>query len=394
MLRVATGLASQTRQWKQRVGALVGVPALIRELGGDPARLLAAAGLPPDALHDPEERVPYAAVGVLLHDAALWTRCGHFGLLVGRMHHLHNLGLIGEVLRNSPTVGDALQALMVYQHLSSGGGLTFLLERAGTVDFGYAIYHPDMAGSGVIYDATLAAALNFMRDLCGPAWLPSEVFIPHAAPRDVSPYRSLFRVKLHFNAEVCALRFPEHWMHRAVEGANPALLALARRRADTCGKGELVEQVLRALRLLMLQGDHAGDDVARMLSMHRRTLNRRLKAERTTFRELLDQVRFDVARQLLADSEITLDDVAATLGYAGVSPFMRTFRRWAGTTPSRWRNTAMARHLLDVEECRHAQVAPALPFEHGNPSRHEFLCGHVGHATRWTMTVPQVVSSM
>jgi AraC-like DNA-binding protein len=76
--------------------------------------------------------------------------------------------------------------------------------------------------------------------------------------------------------------------------------------------------------------------------MHRRTLNRRLKAAGTTFQQVLDTVRFEVARQLLADSELTLDDVAAAIGYAGVTPFMHTFRRWAGTTPDRWRRAAAA----------------------------------------------------
>ena len=71
--------------------------------------------------------------------------------------------------------------------------------------------------------------------------------------------------------------------------------------------------------------------------MHRRTLNRRLKAQGTTFQIVLDQLRFEVACQLLSGSEISLDEVAAVLGYAGVSPFMRSFRRWADMTPGHWR---------------------------------------------------------
>jgi AraC-like DNA-binding protein len=54
-------------------------------------------------------------------------------------------------------------------------------------------------------------------------------------------------------------------------------------------------------------------------------------------------VRYSVACELLSVPEISLDDVAATLGYAGVSPFMRTFHRWAGTTPGRWRREAELR---------------------------------------------------
>ena len=74
-----------------------------------------------------------------------------------------------------------------------------------------------------------------------------------------------------------------------------------------------------------------------MLAMHRRTLNRRLKAQGMTFQEILDQVRYEVARELLAETQVAIDDIAAALGYASVSPFVRSFGRWSGTTPGRWR---------------------------------------------------------
>ena len=89
----------------------------------------------------------------------------------------------------------------------------------------------------------------------------------------------------------------------------------------------------------MLENRHSGDDLAQMLAIHRRTLNRRLKAEGTTFQRVLDEVRFEIAQDLLSNSSAHLDDIAATLGYAAVTPFMRTFRRWSGTTPGQWRRS-------------------------------------------------------
>ena len=136
-----------------------------------------------------------------------------------------------------------------------------------------------------------------------------------------------------FDAEFAAVRFADHWMKRPVDGADPQKLARALERCHAMEQGDLVQGVFRAMRVLLLHGNSSGDDLAQMLSMHRRTLNRRLEAHGTTFREILDTVRFDVARQLLTDSQISLDDVADTLGYASVSPFMRSFQRWAGTTP-------------------------------------------------------------
>jgi AraC-like DNA-binding protein len=76
--------------------------------------------------------------------------------------------------------------------------------------------------------------------------------------------------------------------------------------------------------------------------MHRRTLNRRLHAEGTTFQQVLDRVRFAVAKELIEDSRVSLHDIAAALGYAGLAPFMRAFRRWTGTTPGAWRQSALS----------------------------------------------------
>lgn len=336
----AGALGAEGRVWRQRVGGFTAVPALIRQLGADPAAILSGLGLDSDSFDHPENRVPYAAMGRLFHEAATRTGCAHFGLLCGRAWHLSDLGLVGTLVRNSPTVGRALKTLTVYQHLNSEGGLAFLLERGGAADIGYAIYHPNVAGADQIYDAMMAGGFNFLRELSGDSWLPSEVLFPHAKPVDLAHHRRFFKAPLRFDSETCALRFPAHWMGRPVEGADSACLRLAEKEAEVAGPGELLQQVHRALRILLLHGKSSGDDVAQVLAMHRRTLNRRLQKQDATFQEVLDRVRFEVARQLLADPQIAVDDVAATLAYAGVSPFMRSFRRWTGTTPGRWRRAA------------------------------------------------------
>jgi AraC-like DNA-binding protein len=330
------------RVWTQRVGALAALPRLIRELGGEPAAVLLGAGLDPAALDRPDNRIPYGAFVDLLERAAESTGCEHFGVLVGRLTHLSDLGLIGTLVRNSTTVGRALEALTVYHHLNSEGALAFLLKRGDYVDLGYATYHPVLANVFHLHDAALATAMNIMAELCGPAWRPYEVFLPHTRPRDVAQYRAFFKVLPRFDAECCFLRFPARDLTRMVAGADPETFHRSEQAARRAGAPDFLQQVYRGLRRLMLDNRHSGDDLAQLMAIHRRTLNRRLKAEGTTFQRVLDEVRFEVARELLSDSNVHLDDIAATLGYAAVTPFMRTFRRWSGTTPGQWRRSASA----------------------------------------------------
>ena len=80
----------------------------------------------------------------------------------------------------------AVLSITVYQPLNSEGGLAFLLQRGDVVDFGYAIYQPGAVGVVQIYDTLMAGGCNFLRELCGAGWTPSEVFFPHAEPADVA----------------------------------------------------------------------------------------------------------------------------------------------------------------------------------------------------------------
>ncbi len=103
------------------------------------------------------------------------------------------------------------------------------------------------------------------------------------------------------------------------------------------------------LRAALLTDHCKAEHVAANFSMHSRTLSRRLDSSGTSFQKLADQCRFEIAQQLLGDTDMHGARIAATLGYADVSTFTRALRRWSGTTPARWR--AMRReHCLMVRQ--------------------------------------------
>ncbi len=87
----------------------------------------------------------------------------------------------------------------------------------------------------------------------------------------------------------------------------------------------------------LLTGHASADQVAALFSIHSRTLSRRLHAFGTNFQELVDEGRFEIARQMLEDSRMEVSQIAMALDYADASAFTRAFRRWSGTTPAQWR---------------------------------------------------------
>ena len=128
-----------TDGWTQRVGGLAALPDVLRELGADPAVLLARAGLPPDALVAPEQRAPFGAVLSLLADAARETGCAHLGLLVGQRWRIAVTGLAGDLAWCSETVQQALETFTVYHRLNSTGGAATFTRLAHSALLGFAV---------------------------------------------------------------------------------------------------------------------------------------------------------------------------------------------------------------------------------------------------------------
>jgi len=130
------------------------------------------------------------------------------------------------------------------------------------------------------------------------------------------------------------------WLDRSIPADDPELIRLLQRQVSTLETkhtGNLVAQVREALRAAILAGYAGEERIAALLSLHKRTLHRRLVDEGTQFRVLDAECRYDIARQFLEHSDLAIADVAETLGYAETSAFTRAFRRWSGTTPARWR---------------------------------------------------------
>jgi AraC-like DNA-binding protein len=100
---------------------------------------------------------------------------------------------------------------------------------------------------------------------------------------------------------------------------------------------ELVDEVKAVIERELARGAPTIEAVARALATSRRTLQRRLGVDGTSFRAAIDAVRAELARGYLRDLQLGLGDVATRLGYAEVSAFLRAFKRWTGTTTSQFR---------------------------------------------------------
>lgn len=322
------------------MGAFSHIPEVLRSLGADPADVCAAAGFDVRLFEDPASLTTYRAASRLFRVCTERTGCAHFGLLQGQRHGLDSLGFVGLLVKYTPDVGTALRSLVRYMHLHIRGAVTTFEESGKLAIFGYEIYALGAEATDQISDAALANMLNIMVALCGPHWKPIEVRFAHRRPAETAPFHRFFRAPLRFDMSENALVFAASWLSRPLPAVEPELRRLLRDRIaalEAQHRDEFPEQVRSILRTGLLADHGSADQVATLLSMHSRTLHRRLAAYGTNFRMLVEETRYEIARQMLKDTDADVGRIASLLDYADTSAFARAFRRWSGTTPSRWR---------------------------------------------------------
>jgi AraC-like DNA-binding protein len=335
----ATGMA--VRYAAGHVGIAREIPAVLRELGVEPDGLIAAAGFDPALLDDAENALSLGELGHLLAVCARRTACSHFGLLVGARASASCFGIVGLLMQHSGTVGVALGNFVEHVHLYERGTAPALEVRDGTAMLRHANQAPDKEGAIHVVDAALAATFRIMRGLCGPDWSPIEILVPHVPTGTSAPFRDLFRAPIRFGqGDAAAVVFSASWLDHLVAGADPAFCRLLDRQVrelESRDAEDFAGQLRRSLRTALLSKKCTAEGAAQLFSMHRRTMSRRLRAEGQSFQQVVDEVRYDLARGLLEVSSTPLSEVTAALGYSEASAFTRAFKRWSGQNPSAWR---------------------------------------------------------
>jgi AraC-like DNA-binding protein len=323
-----------------RVGTLQPLAEILLGMGVDPTKLLAECGVDPKVFENPENRIPLTLHNRLVALAVVRTRCPHLGLLVGQRDGLQSIGLAGLLARYSEDVESAVRSFVRYLHTHVRGAKSSLDVDGDVATLTWEIYQPGVEAVDQVGDGALAVIFNMMLEICGPEWRPIEVRFAHREPAQLQPFQLFFRTTLCFDVEDYSLRFASSWLPRPVKQADPMLRRVLQKEIDAIEarhEADFPEQVRSVLRSALLTGHARSDKLAALFSMHSSTLARRLKPYGVGFRELVDECRYEVAREMLGYSALDVSQIAEMLDYAEASAFTRAFKRWSGTTPARWR---------------------------------------------------------
>ncbi|MGZ3402278.1 MAG: AraC family transcriptional regulator [Phenylobacterium sp.] len=321
-----------------RSAGLTGFAELALSLGVDPYKLASEAGVPAAAFNDPDMRVSARAIAQMHELAAERAGVEDFGLRLVEGRRLSNLGPIALVIREQPTIRAALAQLGRYIWLQNDAYSTSM-EEMGDIAV-LRLHVPPWTGPQSA-EVTVGMGARVFRDLLGETWRPLEVHLTHST-RGVKPetYLRAYGVVPLFDQDFIGIVLPRADLDRPISAADPDMARQVVRYLEqiAAGRGSNFSDKVREMIVLLLpNGGVTVERVAQRLAMDRRTLHRKLVTEGTTFSELLNTARREVAEPLLARSERSFQSVADLLGFSSLSAFAHWFRRQFGSTASAYR---------------------------------------------------------
>jgi AraC-like DNA-binding protein len=319
--------------------AVAGVPA---------AEGLAGSGIDVAALGDASALVSlrqllavYANVQRLSPDPGLALRSGM------RIRITH-FGMYGYALLASASARDAIDFAIRYRALASPLiGLRFGLDR------GEAVWSfEDVLGLGTasplfrfVFEFQLGTQLALHRDLVVATLAPTRVRASFPAPPHAGLYGELLGCAVEFGADANDLRFDAAWLGHPLAFGNPITATVVRQTCDRMlSEMHHASGLAGRVAAVLLQAPGRFLDiesVSRCLHLTSRTLRRRLQLEGSSYQQVLDDVRRQLAIDYLRDTGMSTEDIATSLGFSDAANFRHAFKRWTGHSTGSYRTGAL-----------------------------------------------------
>lgn len=308
--------------------------------GLDAQALLASAGFAPDAFSDPNARHPFEATDRLWQVAAKALNDPACGLRISQFVRPTTFHALGYAVFASATLREALHRLVRYSRLVSDASDLMLETSAESARLSFVFPEERPSAAPESIDAVMSLIVRTCRTLTDRSFSLLCVEQRRPRPADTTPYERFFRCRIQFDASADALTFSAASLDQTLPSANPELARhndeLVRTYLAEMERGNLVDRVRKAL-VESLAGDASPAQVARALGLSERSLQRHLAQHGTSFAQVLNETRRELACAYLREPRWSVTEIAFLLGFEDSSSFARAFRRWTGSSPSAFR---------------------------------------------------------
>jgi AraC-like DNA-binding protein len=306
--------------------------------GCDGPALLTEAGFDLKELEGPDTRCPLVKTGHLWRIALAATGDPAFGLKLTRQYKHTMFHALGYGLGASSTLKEAFERVQRYSHVVSNAVEYQFFLRGAEYHF---ILNPTTDVPAESIDALVGMYIQLCRSLVGRQHSPLSVELQRARPDVVVDFERLWRAPLQFGAERNRLIFDKTSMESLLDSGNPELArqsdAISSRYLARIERHNIEARVREVLTQRLQHSEPSQEDVAEILNLSSRTLQRRLGESGKTFKGILDETRHSLALAYLSAPHYSVNEITYLLGFSRSSSFIRAFRRWTGLSPSNWR---------------------------------------------------------
>lgn len=322
--------------------AATGVADFIENNGGDPDRIFGHAGIDPECLGQPTVNLSLGSYCGLFEEAARQTMNDNIGLWFGQQFAPSDLGLLGNVAVYSPTLGAALSNFVEMFPCHQQGTLMRLVRGGGLLKLEYRIDDGRIVARRQDAELSLGMFANIFRLCHGHGWVPEEIHFEHPEPIDGKEHERAFDAPVYFSQPTNAILFRPQDLAAVMPNSDPRLLTILRTCLAEFGANRpenvsFVDRTRSLLRARLPEGYPSLEMVAGELQVPVWTLQRRLSDENLTYKNLVEEIRKELAHMYLRQPHIPVSELAFLLGYSELSAFSRAFRRWTGVSPRKYR---------------------------------------------------------
>lgn len=305
---------------------------------------LAGVRLSREAMSSPATRISLNQVIECYRNAARLSRDPHFSYHAGLRFHLSAYGMYGFAILSSMDYRQTVHFAEKYHQLA-----TPLAELRFEEQEGCGVWTitpmPHSRVDASLYkfmvETQLGICVSLHRDVMGPLFAAREFHVTYRPPDDAADYQEIFGCPVLFGAPDNRLVFDATWLDGTPKLGNDITYATV---VELCDRlmGELqlsagVAGRVRRVLLTNLMRPRSFGDIAGAVNMSERTLRRKLQEENTSFRNLVDQLRMEMAIKYLRDTDLTVEAISESLGFSDAANFRQAFRRWTKAAPHAFR---------------------------------------------------------
>jgi AraC-like DNA-binding protein len=288
----------------------------------------------------------------------LITRAGDdsFGFNSARYVAPGAFGLVGYLIMNCQSGGEALRLVPKYEALIGNLGTTELSEGKNIVSIRWNCYCRDDLVRPHLIDEYLATTVEYSRWVTGRDDIaPIRIYFEHKAPsaETLERYQRYFRCELIFDSGVNVMEFDASLMDLSIRHPDPTLLKTLQEQAEKQHQelqrcDPVVIQVRSTLQAMMERTIPRRERVASQLGMSERTLQRRLLEADSSYQQILDDLRLELSQDWLISKDWSVSDIALRLGFTEPRSFQRRFKTWTGISPGEFRRRELSNALEET----------------------------------------------